>query len=172
MTYPILYMHNNKDIVAMLTFILSSIFSFLSIPHKKGWFLALFFRLFLKNCYYFFNFLKEFNSKIARNDHHELEILFHVLITLFLSADVSIVAFEKCHRKTLNVPVYGVHSNSHKGIDKTNTINGFLGQNWVYIVLFVGPLCHFWQSCEFYKIDNVIKKRTEPEIKNKLYELK
>jgi len=38
--------------------------------------------------------LKEFNSQIAENDCHELEILFDVLIILFLFVDISIVAFE------------------------------------------------------------------------------
>jgi len=43
--------------------------------------------------------LKEFNSQIAGNDRHELEVLFDVLIVLILFADTYIVAFEKSHYK-------------------------------------------------------------------------
>ena len=56
-------------------------------------------------------------------------------------------------------------------IDKMNTINGFLGQNWVYIVVFLGPLGHFCQSCECYKIDNEQQISSEPKKNNKSYEL-
>ena len=43
-------------------------------------------------------------------------------------------------------------------IDKTNDIKAFLVQNWVNIVVFLGPLEHFCLSFVCYKIDNGQKK--------------
>ena len=56
-------------------------------------------------------------------------------------------------------------------LDKTNSTFVLLGQNWVYIVVFLGPLGHFCQSCECYKIDNEQQISSEPKKNNKSYEL-
>ena len=109
MTYPIQYIYNNKDIVAMWTFIISSFISFSSLPYKKDGFSPFFLVFFFQKLLLFYKFLKEFNSQIAENDRHELEILFDVLIVLFLFADISIVAFEKSHYKGPRGPLLLIH---------------------------------------------------------------
>ena len=101
MTYPIHYIHNNKDTVAIWRFILPS-FNFFSQYHTKTMdFHPFFSEMFSKNY-----FLQKFNSQIAGNDRHELEIMFEVSIVLFLFVDISIIMFEKFHRYMLNIPIY------------------------------------------------------------------